>query len=126
MFNFQINNRNWIIKELSQEEIKIIQNKRKANEEENIKSLNDRYYGITYTDIQEIYLDKDLLRDRKRATLIHELTHCYITNYITHQNKTYDEEMVADIVSNSFDIIKEIVEKYFENRIKRVDIIGKN
>ena len=126
MFNFQINNRNWIIKELSQEEIKIIQNKRKANEEENIKSLNDRYYGITYTDIQEIYLDKDLPGDRKRATLIHELTHCYITNYITHQTKTYDEEMVADIVSNSFDIIKEIVEKYFENRIKGVDIIGKS
>lgn len=126
MFNFQINNRNWIIKELSQEEIKIIQNKRKANEEENIKSLNDRYYGITYTDIQEIYLDKDLPGDRKRATLIHELTHCYIINYITHQNKTYDEEMVADIVSNSFDIIKQIVEKYFENRIKGVDIIGKN
>ena len=126
MFSFKMNNRNWIIKELSQEEIKIIQNKRKANEEENIKSLNDRYYGITYTDIQEIYLDKDLPGDRKRATLIHELTHCYITNYITHQNKTYDEEMVADIVSNSFDIIKEIVEKYFENRIKGVDIIGKN
>lgn len=116
MFNFQINNRNWIIKELSQEEIKIIQNKRKANEEENIKSLNDRYYGITYTDIQEIYLDKDLPGDRKRATLIHELTHCYITNYITHQNKTYDEEMVADIVSNSFDIIREIVDKYFSKK----------
>ena len=115
MFNFQINNRNWIIKELSQEEIKIIQNKRKANEEENIKSLNDRYYGITYTDIQEIYLDKDLPGDRKRATLIHELTHCYIIEHITHCDKTYDEEMVADIVSNSFDIIREIVQEYFDN-----------
>ena len=52
--------------------------------------------------------------DRKKATLIHELTHCYIDNYITHCDKQYTEEDVADIVANSYDIIHEIVEQYFE------------
>ena len=111
---FKINNRNWKILEISQEEIKIIQNKRKANETENIKSINERYFGITYADLQIIYLDKDLPEDRKKATLIHELTHCYIINYITHLEKEYIEEEVADIVSNCFEIIKEILEKYFK------------
>lgn len=115
MFNFKMNNRNWQIEETSQEEIKTMQNKRRANEDENVKSTDTRYYGITYADTQKIYLDKDLTEDRKRATLIHELTHCYIIEHITHCDKTYDEEMVADIVSNSFDIIREIVQEYFDN-----------
>ena len=111
---FKINNMEWTIKELSQEEIKTIQNERKAKDEDNIKSLDTRYFGVTYHDNLEIILDKDLAPDRKKKTLIHELTHCYIGCYITHQEKTYDEEMVADIVSNSYDIIQKIVNEYFE------------
>ena len=116
---FKMNNRNWTIEEKSQSEIKKIQNERRANEEENIKSIDTRYYGITYCDTLEIYLDKDLPIDRKRATLIHELTHCYIDNYITHCDKQYTEEDVADIVSNSHDIIRNIVDKYFEVKNER-------
>jgi Zn-dependent peptidase ImmA (M78 family) len=111
---FKINNRTWSIEEKSQSEIKSIQNQRKANEEENIKSLSTRYYGITYCDIMQIYIDKDLPVERKKSTLIHELTHCYIDSYITHSEQEYSEEDVADIVSNSYDIIHEIVEMYFE------------
>lgn len=111
---FRINNRTWSIEEKSQSEIKSIQNQRKANEEENIKSLSTRYYGITYCDIMQIYIDKDLPEERKKSTLIHELTHCYIDNYITHSEKEYLEEDVADIVSNSYDIIHAIVDKYFK------------
>ena len=113
MFKFKINNRNWRIIELSQEEIKRKQNIRRANEDENIKSTDRRYFGVTYFDEQIICLDESLPTDRKRATLIHELTHCFIGNFITHQEKTFDEEMVADIVSNSYDIITEIINKYF-------------
>ena len=111
---FKINNRTWSIEEKPQSEIKSIQNQRKANEEENIKSLSTRYYGITYCDIMQIYIDKDLPEERKKSTLIHELTHCYIDNYITHSEQEYSEEDVADIVSNSYDIIHEIVDKYFK------------
>ena len=111
---FKINNREWKITEVSQGEIKNIQNIRRANEEENLKSIDTRYYGITYCDIQKIYIDEDLPEDRKKSTLIHELTHCYIGNYITHCDKQYTEEDVADIVSNSYDIITEIIDKYLK------------
>ena len=115
IMKFKINNREWKITETSQESIKNMQNIRKANEEENLKSIDTRYYGITYCDIQKIYIDEDLPADRKKATLIHELTHCYIDNYITHCEKQYTEEDVADIVANSYDIIHEIVEQYERN-----------
>ena len=110
---FKMNNREWTITETSQSSIKNMQNIRRANKEENLESIDTRYYGITYTDIQKIYIDEDLPQDRKKATLIHELTHCYIVSYITHLDKEYSEEDVADIVSNSYDIIHEIIEKYF-------------
>ena len=112
---FKINNREWKITETSQESIKNMQNIRKANKEENLKSIDTRYYGITYCDEQKIYIDEDLPKDRKKATLIHELAHCYIDNYITHCEKQYTEEDVADIVANSYDIIHEIVEQYERN-----------
>lgn len=111
---FKINNREWTITETSQGDIKNMQNIRRANESENTKSIDTRYYGITYSDIQKIYIDEDLPKDRKKATLIHELTHCYIVSYITHLDKEYSEEDVADIVSNSYDIIHEIVSEYFK------------
>lgn len=106
---FKINNKTWYIKELSQQEMR-----------EEMKKHNDqpteggKYYGLTYADIQTIFLDKDLCLDRKRSTLLHELGHCYIITYITHQDRNYNEEDVVDIVSNSHDIIRNIVDKYFE------------
>lgn len=118
---FKINNRNWTITEVSQQEIKNMQNIRRANEEENLKSTDTRYYGITYIDIQKIYIDEDLPKDVKRATLIHELTHCYIANYITHSERTYSEEDVADIVANSFDNISELVNEYFEGKNAKIE-----
>lgn len=117
---FKINNRSWEILEVSQAEIKTMQNERKANDEEDIKSIASRYYGVTYCDICKIYIDKDLPIDRKKATLIHELTHCFIDNYITHDEKQYSEEDVADIVSNSFDFINEVVKQYID--IEEVNI----
>ena len=112
---FRINGTNWEIKEATQEQLKTIKNSRAGNgEKEDIKSLTERYYGITFTDLCIIYLDQDLPQERKRKTLLHELTHCYIVSYITHEEKNYNEEMVADIVANSHDIIKDIVDKYFE------------
>lgn len=104
---FKINNREWTITEVSQQAIKNMQNIRKANEDENLKSVDTRYYGITYCDTLKIYIDEDLPADRKKSTLIHELTHC---------EKQYSEEDVADIVANSYDIIHEIVDKYFEEK----------
>ena len=58
---FKMNNREWTITEVSQQAIKNMQNIRKANEEENLKSIDMRYYGITYCDTLKIYIDEELL-----------------------------------------------------------------
>ena len=106
---FKINNKTWYIKELSQQEMKEELKKHYEN-----PITDGKYYGLTYADIQTIFLDKDLCQDRKRSTLLHELGHCYIITYITHQDRNYNQEDVVDIVSNSHDIIRNIVDKYFE------------
>lgn len=110
---FKISNLDWEIKELSQEEIReTIKQRAERNIEE--APSTGRYFGTTYLDDQVILVDKDLPIDRKRRTLMHELSHAYIGCYITHLAETrYDEELVCDIVSNSHDMIHDIVEKYF-------------
>ena len=104
-----MNNRTWEIKELSQEEIRkhIVDYKYDGQPQE------VRYCGQTYFTEQTIYLDKNLHPEEKMHTLIHELAHCYIGSFITNQDdKSYSEEDVVDIVSNSYFVILEIVIKY--------------
>lgn len=72
-------------------------------------SLEDCKRTIEMIETQEEREDK-----WKRSTLLHELGHCYIITYITHQDKNYNEEDVVDIISNSHDIIRNIADKYFE------------
>lgn len=112
--NFEMNGCAWCIKEVAQEEIKQEMESRYERNIEGEPCKDGRYFGTTYHDSQIIYLDKELPLDRKKKTLLHELTHCYIGNYITHMEKNYCEEDVCDIVSNSYNIIHEIVEKYFK------------
>lgn len=111
---FKMNDRTWEIIELSQEEIRqhIIDYKYDGSPIE-----TGRYYGETYFDEQTIYIDKDLHKEQKRFTLMHELGHCYIGTFITHQDKQYDEETVVNLISNSHDIIHKIVAKYFDGEI---------
>ena len=111
---FKINNTQWEIKEISQKEIKTMLNKRRNNNSEDVESIDSRYYGVTFHDSCLICLDKDLPIGRKKTTLMHELTHCYITTYITHLDNEYSEEMVCDIVANSNGFINSIIKKYFK------------
>ena len=71
---FKINNREWKIIELSQEEIKqhMVDYKHDGEPE------NGRYYGQTYFSEQKIYIDQDLHIEQKKQTLLHELIHFYI------------------------------------------------
>lgn len=105
---FKINDKNWEIIETSQEEIIKIMKNRNDNPSE-----IGKYYGVTYFDTQTIFLDENLCKERKRSTLMHELSHCYIGTFIFHSDHNYCEEDVCDIVSNSHDIINGIVNKYF-------------
>lgn len=107
---FEMNNREWEIIELSQEEIreKIREYKYDGEPKEG------RYFGLTYLDNSKIYIDKDLCLDQKKQTLKHELMHCYIGCYLFNVEKEYTEEDLCNISSNSHDIIHKIVEDYFK------------
>lgn len=112
---FKMNNVEYTIKEVSQQEYKEL--RIKEDEEEGVEISDVKsgiYQGSTHHTKGVVYIDKNLPHEIKRKTLIHELTHCYIREYITHEEKAYNEEMVADISANSHDIIHKIVEDYFK------------
>ena len=112
---FKINGIEYVIKEVNQKEYKEF---RQMEDEENgceITNIKDGvYFGASHHGVNIVFLDKKLPKDRKKRVLIHELTHCYISEFITHEEKIYDEEDIADISANSHDIIHKIVEDYFK------------
>lgn len=115
----RINDIEYQIKEMSQKEYKDF---RKKEEEDTGSEITDTtkgtWYGASHHYQNIIFIDKDLKKDRKRKVLIHELTHCYISEYITHQEQQYTEEDVADISASSHDLVHKIVEDYFnENKV---------
>ena len=107
---FKMNNRDWEIKELSQEEMREKFREYKYDGE----PKEGKYFGLTYFDKNKIYIDKDLCLDQKEQTLKHELMHCYIGCYLFNSEKEYTEEDLCNISSNSHDIIHEIVNDYFK------------
>ena len=108
---FYMNNRQWEIKELSQDEMRETFTKY----EEPAKS--GRYFGLTWLDTSSIYIDKDICLDQKKQTLKHELMHCYIGCFLFNDDeKQFSEEDLCNISANSHDIIHEIVEDYFANK----------
>lgn len=103
---FKINNRDWEIKEIDSENIKKIY-------EELSKEETIYVYGLTNFGQNEILINKELCYFSKRHTLMHELMHCYINEYVS-MGMDINEEMMCDISANSHDIIHEIVEQYFK------------
>ena len=108
---FKMNDREWEIKELNQEEIR----QHFINYKYDGEPVQGKYYGMTYMDEQTIYIDSSLHPEQKKQTLMHELMHCYIGCYITHQEQQYTEEDLCNISANSHNIIHKIVEDYFKN-----------
>lgn len=103
---FIMNDREWTIKEVSQDELQ-------AEHTEEIKEYGEAFYfGTTFPDLQEIWIWKELTFQQKIKTLIHELTHCYIYSYISFNDIKLDTDDFCDINANSFFIIKNIIEKY--------------
>ena len=103
---FTMNNVEFTIKEVEQEEMK----KWHCDEEDGY------YYGQTHFMTQEVWIDKTLSKEKKRKALIHELTHCYIREYLTSRDISPDEEVLCDISANSHDIIHKIVEDYLKSK----------
>lgn len=99
---FEINNKTYEIKEVSQEELQKEQGE-----------IEGTYFGLTIPSKQEIWLWKELKDQQKRQTLLHELFHCYSFNYLTFNVVNFSEDDWADVSANSHDIIHKIVEEYF-------------
>lgn len=110
---FKMNNREWIIKEVNQEEFW-----KDEGCEDKIGTPeyhNTYHFGRCLFKTQEIWLWKDVSKEQKRNTLYHELLHCYRGMYFTFCNLNgQDEDLWCDISANSHDIIHKIVENYFK------------
>ena len=104
---FKINEKEWEIKEVSQEKLYNIHN------EEYVEN-GDYYLGITEPTTNTIYIYKDLDIIQKRKTLIHELTHCYLFTFISFNNIEFSIDDFCDIHANCHDMIHKIVEDYFK------------
>jgi len=104
---FEMNGREWEIKEIPQKEIVEIY-------EECTKEEVAAVYGLTKFGSHEIYINSETCYDMKRQTLMHELMHCYINEYMSLSMEEFDDEMLCNISANSHDIIHDIVEEYFK------------
>ena len=103
---FKMNDREWQIIETNQSKMCEI--------EQTKEETGYKYFGICCYGEQTIYLWEELKQEQKRATLMHELLHCYIGVYCSFGNVTWNTDLVCDICSNSHDIIHKIVEDYFK------------
>lgn len=105
---FEINGRKWEIIETNQQKMNEVE---KTTEESGYK-----YFGICCYEEQKIYLWENLHQEQKKATLIHELVHCYMGVYCSFEDVTWNTDLVCNICANSHDIIHNIVEKYFNQK----------
>ena len=102
MFKFEINNTEWIIKEITEAEI-------------NNETKNDYTLGVTIYKTQEILLLKE--QPNLIRTLKHELVHVWMYAYGHNQHeKEFNYEDVCEIVASSNDFINEIVLLYNDKK----------
>lgn len=87
-------------------------------EEEGFKTEDNdlRLYGQTIYEKQVIKIYKNLPYQRKRDTLIHELTHAFFDTYLSsfHTKDKFDEEDVCCFVASYSEDILKIVNEYFK------------
>lgn len=107
----EINNEEWEIFIVPKESIKD-----RYNEENNAEATF--VFGLTIYNEHEIWINDSMCFTEKLRTLRHELTHCYIWSYGLYNVEHYTEEMVCDIVAESYGIIERIVLQFAENIAK--------
>ena len=106
---FIMNDREWTIKEVEQNELCSAHND---------FSGDGCYYGTTFPSIQEIWLYKDIKKETKEKTLYHELMHCYMYSFISFNNIDFSIDDFCDISANSHNMIDKIVKEYFNEQGK--------
>lgn len=104
---FKMNNRDWEIKEIPQEMFETTSDPKEQG----------NCFGMCAYDEQIIYLWDKLHEQQKKATLMHELLHCYIGCYFSFEDiSNYPEDVMCNICANSHNIIHNIVEEYFSKK----------
>lgn len=72
-------------------------------------------YGVCNHYEKKIYLDKELPDDQMRRTVVHELTHAFITSYFIERKEHYTEEDLCEFVAiygeEISNLAKEILKK---------------
>lgn len=108
----KIYNETWDIKEVSQEEL---------------QKLHDdvagkySYWGSCAQYENIIYILKDLGTIRKRAVLLHEITHAVSSIHLVGGN--IDEEYMCNFVSAHYDEIGKVVKEYMKPKKKRQRVV---
>lgn len=105
MVKFKINNRNWEIREIDKQWLID-----KYNSEHEKKCYFA--FGVTIYPEQTIYINNEMHKEQKIATLKHELMHCWLWCHGVSQMTEYMEEDICEFVSASNDFINEVIEKY--------------
>lgn len=109
---FDMNGRDWFIKEVPQKAFWDDVGKVQTEED-------GSYFGRCFFLKQEIWLDREMSDAQLAKTLYHELVHCYIGCYLTHSMEVYSEDLVCDIAANSHKIIDDIIVSYMMMREER-------
>lgn len=102
----KINNVEWEIKELTNEEMNEFISKYRKYED------YEYYCGYTSYIKHVILLNK--IAENNEHTLYHELVHAYLYSYGLYDFETYSEEDVCNIASRSSIIINQIMNEYFK------------
>lgn len=109
---FKMNNREWTIQEVDQQEMRQL-----IKEYDGVVEDLGQYFGSTQPAKQKIFLYNDLCFEQQRQTLMHELMHCYVLSYLF-SVKDYNEEDLCNISANSHDIIHNIVEQWEQKKTR--------
>lgn len=106
---FKINNKTWEIKELDNKAfIELIE---KLKEEQSLQ-YEGLVLGFCDYASHSIYLNNYQCEEEKKATLTHELIHCWLWSHGA-SYMSYSEDAVCDTVSASYDFIHKIINDYF-------------
>lgn len=110
-FEFEINNLNWKIIKLPNEELQEL--RKKIGEEQNTKYNEDSwYYGFCDCAHHTIYISDYVCLEEQRRTLIHELTHAWLWSHGASYAQ-YCEDAVCDIVASIYCFVNQMLTKYY-------------
>lgn len=113
--SFYIGRQEWAIITVDKNTIKELYDKEYGE-------ASDYVFGLTLYPSHEIWINNDMCFDQQLNTLAHELTHCFIWCNGLYHTDEFNEEMICDIVSASYNFVYEIV-ALFERSIRLQDDI---